>query len=355
MRILYLLRYYPTLTETFVYNEINGLLKLGVDVEIAALGRRDDGCQQDELPNCPIHVLPRTASRYFRPINSLGQAWLVQHQRRKDAQRLPELIKLAGRFDQIHVHFAGEAAEFAHALWLDCAIPYNVTTHAVDLFCPRPSLQRVLESAANVITISNYNQRYLDTLGISSTVIRCGIDLSKWQSSPLPQGPLRGLFVGRNVPKKGLSVLLEAAKSLRPEQHITVVTDNPPPPQENLLTLPLQPATRIRQLMQQHNLLIAPSRIAENGDRDGIPVVILEALAAGRPVLSTSVSGIPELITPAVGSLIAPNCVDSLTISLHSITNSCRTSWASATEHRINSYGGNYLEQAQHLHRLIEN
>lgn len=355
MKVLYLLRYFPTATETFVYNEINGMLELGVDVEIATLGRREDGIVQDDLPNCPVHFIPRAATRYLRPICSHGQRWLQNHQRRKDVQRLPELIKLATGFDHIHVHFAGEAAEFAHALWLDCATPYSVTTHAVDLFCPRPSLLRVLEDAERVITISNYNQRYLASLGITSTVIRCGIDLGKWTPSPLPQGPLRGIFVGRNVPKKGLSLLLGAATTLRKNQLITVITDNPPPAQKNLRTLPLQSAARVRQLIQEHNLLIAPCRIAKNGDRDGIPVILLEALAAGRPILSTNLSGIPELVTPEVGKLIPPDCVGSLTNSLHSITNSCRNSWASETQNRIKSYGVNHLEQAQHLHRLLEN
>jgi glycosyltransferase involved in cell wall biosynthesis len=306
MRVLYVLRYFPTLTETFVNQEISQVSKLGIDVSVATLGTRPDGALQDMVPEVPIHRVPRRPLGWQLRKMSPGQRWLTTHQRRKDAARLPGLSRIAASMDRIHVHFAGEAAELAHALHLDLGLPYTVMVHATDLFKPRPSLSEVLGRAERVLTISRHNQATLAAMGVQSHLVRCGPSLERIQPTPMPEGPLKTIFIGRRVPKKGLDTLLEAWSGLDlPGAALTLVTDKgPDAPPPGVTELGLRPTSEIPALLAQHHLLCLPCRRAPDGDMDGVPLVLMEALAAGRPVLTTPISGIAELVDNAVGWLI---------------------------------------------------
>ena len=311
-RVLYLLRYFPTLSETFIYEEIRALRERGIEIQIAALGKRPDGDLHENLPTVPVLRVPRRPLTGRLRVPGVGVQWLAQHQRAKDAARLPWLLRhIQEQFDHIHVHFAGEAAEWAHAIWLETQIPYSVMVHASDLFKPRPSLNTVLKDAHRVATVAEYHRKYLRDLGINAQVIRCGPDLKSWQPSPLPSGPIRALCVARDVPKKGIGDLLAAWHTAPMDAELHVVSDckqtNLP---KNVTIHGLCPATEIRRLMEQSNLFVLLCRTAPDGDLDGVPVVLMEALACGRPVITTSVSGIPELVDDQVGWLISPNTVD---------------------------------------------
>ncbi len=314
MRVLYLLRYYPTLTETFVAQEIRVVASRGIEVEIASLGARSDGALQDMAPDVPTHELPRRPLGWQLRKKTAGSRWLADQQRPRDAARLPALAKLAAGFDRIHVHFAGEAAEMAHALHMDLGLPYTVMVHAQDLFKSRPSLARVLGAAEQVLTISKHNQATLEAMSILSTVVRCGPDLNRLRPAPMPMHPLHALFIGRDVPKKGLDTLLEAWAGLdRAGARLSLVTDatlRAPPAGVKLLGL--QPPSQIPGLLTDCHLLVLPCRRAPDGDMDGIPLVLMEALAMGRPVLTTPISGIPELVDSAVGWLVPSDDVSSL-------------------------------------------
>jgi glycosyltransferase involved in cell wall biosynthesis len=210
--------------------------------------------------------------------------------------------------DRIHVHFAGEAAELAHALWLDLGVPYTVMVHAVDLFKPRPSLESVLGAAETVLTVCDHHRAVLDTRGIRARVLRCGPRLTDWAGLPPPPGgPLRALFVGRNVPKKGLDTLLSAWPPGDPGARLLVVSGDVSSVPPGVRVQSPGPPAAVRAAMAWANLVVLPCRVAPDGDRDGVPLVLMEAIAAGRPVLSTPVAGIPELVEPPVGWLCAPD------------------------------------------------
>lgn len=305
-RALYPLRYFPTLTETFVANEVRGAAALGHTVSIAALGERADGALAEPM-GVPVHRVPRRPLRGLlsRPTAAMRQvaAW----QRPKDAARLPWLRHLASDHDVVHVHFAGEAAELAWAVRQDGGPPYVVMVHAVDLFKPRPSLPRVLSDAAAVLTVARHHQARLAAMGVQAEVVRCGPVLADWaQVPPPPDGPLRALFVGRNVPKKGLQVLLDAWEGAPPRARLTVVSDaDVQAPGVRCQGL-LSPAA-LRAEVAACNAVVLPCRQAEDGDLDGVPLVLMEALAARRAVVTTPVSGIPELVDDAVGWLVPPD------------------------------------------------
>merc|ERR1712185_276709 len=133
MRVLYPLRYFPTLTETFVVNEFQGLARLGEQVAVAALGHREDGALAEPV-SLPVHRVPRRPLRGLLRPASAAQRQVARWQRDKDAARLPWLCHLAQDFDVLQVHFAGEAAELAWAVRQDGGPPYVVVVHGVDLF-----------------------------------------------------------------------------------------------------------------------------------------------------------------------------------------------------------------------------
>ena len=307
MRVLYLLRYFPTLTETFVYRELDALRDRGVEVQVAALGRRADGALQAEPPQAPVQHIPSwtLAGRLSRA--SAGQRWLAEVRGARDAARLPWLLRRLEGVDRLHVHFAGGAAEWARAVALDTGLPFSVMVHAVDLFRPRPAMVEVLKAADAVLTVAQHHQGLLDALGVPSTLVRCGPDLAAWAGPPDDQGPLRALAVGRNVPKKGLDLLVQAWRELeRPDARLDIVSDLPDPGLPGLVVHGLQAPPRVRQLVAQSNLVVLPCRRAPDGDMDGVPVSLMEGLAAGRAAVGTAVSGLPELLDDDVGWLLPP-------------------------------------------------
>jgi colanic acid/amylovoran biosynthesis glycosyltransferase len=313
-RLLYLLRYYPTLTETFVTEEIKALQVLGEDICIASMGSREDGRISEDLPQLPVYRIPRRplTGRLGKP--GPGVLWLRKYQRPKDAARLPWLVsQIRGKVDLVHVHFAGEAAELAHALHLELGLPYTVMVHATDLFKPRPSLPEVLEAASMVCTVADHHRKHLARMGIEAELLRCGPDLQRWSPLPLPHGPIRALCVARDVPKKGLDDLLQAWRQAPEGARLCFLSDlarsELPPGVE---VLGLCPPSEVRKQLAWSNLFILPCKRAPDGDLDGIPVAMMEALACGRPVISTPVSGIPELIDEQVGWLVPAGDIPAL-------------------------------------------
>jgi glycosyltransferase involved in cell wall biosynthesis len=312
MKVLYVLRYYPTVSETFVYGEIARASRAGHDVAIAALGTREDGRVQRDLPDVPVLRVPRLA--WPRRATN-GMRWLAAHQRPKDVRRLPWLAARAARFDRIHVHFAGEAAEAAHALHLDLGIPYGVTVHASDLFRPRPSLATTLGAADDVLAVADHHVAILAAQGIAARRVRCGPDLEQLRPQPLGHG---AVAVGRNVEKKGFADLLRAWPQV--DLPLTLVSDWTAPVPPRVRVTGLLPSTGVRGEMARASVLVLPCRRAASGDMDGVPMVLMEAMALGRPVVTTRLSGIPELVDESVGWLVPPEDPPALVRALREAT-----------------------------------
>ncbi len=324
MKVLALLRYFPTLSESFVYNELKSLEDLGINLLIARIGPRADGdlVPPHLLPRAPLLEAPRRPwSSPWRRL-SPGERWLEGHQREKDVRRYRWLRERLPPLDRAHVHFAGEAAEWAYALQLDTGLPYSLVLHAVDIYCPRPSFAEVVAAASPALTIATANQTWLDRMGLQSQLLRCGPRLGTPQ--PWPAGPMRAIFAARDRPKKGLDTLLHAWAHPPPQAMLEVIGPQPRPsspeaqhPQVQFKG-PLSPEQVSHRISSSH-LGVLPARLAPDGDRDGIPLFLMECLAAGRPVLSTPIGGIPELVDEEVGWLIAPDSPTELREALWSI------------------------------------
>lgn len=310
MRVLYVLRYWPTATETFVADEIRGLRAAGVDIELAAFDPREDvGGEAPAIVHAQPHrwawlgVLPMLIREWLRgpgrvPVRVL---WLAAVLRR-------------GRFTRVHVHFAGEAAAWTAAACARTGVPWSVTVHAVDLFKPRPDLGLLLHTAARVVTVTEHNRAWImEKYGIVATVVRCGVVVPGPVTRRVEEPPLV-LSVGRWVPKKGLDVLVAAVARLDRAARVVIYSDAPP--LEGIEVAGLRPHDEVLAALREAAVFVLPCRRAPDGDMDGLPVAIIEALAAGVPVITTPVSGIPELVDAEVGWLVPPDDVEALVVAL---------------------------------------
>ena len=237
---------------------------------------------------------------------------------------------LPGRgIHHLHAHFAHSPTSVAMFAGLLSGLPFSFTAHAVDIYTSDPwLLQEKIRSAAYVVTCTEYNRRYLAELagGVPPPIRRIyhGIDLqyfSQWPASRTPGPPYRILTVARLVEKKGLPTVYRALRLLRdqgPDFTHVLIGDG----QDRLKILSLieelglgdvarciglQSHEVVRQHYREADLFVLGCEVAANGDRDGLPNVLLEAMAMEVPVVATDVSAIPELVEDGLtGLLVKP-------------------------------------------------
>lgn len=315
MTVGYVLRYWPTLSETFVAREIEALTRRGITVEVVAIGRRRDPGRGHPVEEVRVWRPPRGRS-WVRATPSVLAVWrtgvgrrvlreMGQRLRRKDALRVAWVAQLARQrgWDRLHAHFAGEAAVWAEGAAALAELPYTVTVHATDLFVPRDDLSQILQGAERVVTICAHHRRWLaERHRVDSAVVRCGVDPDRY-TAPRPQEPRWAwVCVARDVPKKGLDDLVEATRAVGGV--LRLVSDGVRLGGPGVLVGPAD-ADAVPRILARSSVFVLPARPAASGDRDGIPVALMEAMASGLPVVATDVSGISELVDDQVG-WIAP-------------------------------------------------
>ena len=340
LRIALVAGSFPKLSETFVLQQIVSLLAEGHDVRVFAFDKPDEGTIHDEVAR--FQLLERTT--YLKSPRHIANRFKALL--RKLTRRSPE------RFDAIICHFGtnGEKARiFREQGRFDG--PLAVFFHAADLTVwlreQRPGFYaKLFADAELLLPISAHWKERLVELGapLDKLIVRhMGVDATalSYEARRLgPQEPLRLLSVARLVEKKGLEYALEALALARPrfgrpfEYHI--VGDGPLRQRLEIKAraLGLDAEVRfvgslennlVKQLMGSMHALLAPSVTAENGDKEGIPVVLMEAMARGLSVFSTQHSGIPELVRDGeTGSCTPERDVEALATAL--------VAWANAPE-----------------------
>lgn len=330
--LAYVLKRYPRFSETFIVNEILEHEKAGMRIHIFALRSVRESHFQDILAQV------RAPVTYIRDISAATHSlWEMMSLARRELpgfwQALDELgdmeegdllqaIKLALKARErgiahFHAHFGTLAATVTRIASRLARIPYTLTVHAKDIYhqaVDQEDMRRKLGDAAGVITVSGYNQRYLQaTYGRAAEQVRRiynGLHLDRFTYRPPNLNSREILAVGRLVEKKGFDVLVEACGLLRERGiafHCSIVGEGMmrEPLQQRIERLglaeqvclagPRAHAELIR-IFREAAFFVAPCVISSDGDRDGLPTVLVEAMALGTPVISTQVVGIPELV-----------------------------------------------------------
>jgi glycosyltransferase involved in cell wall biosynthesis len=341
--IAYILKMFPRFSETFILNELLELERQGVALRIFSLREPDDGIVHAEvgqvrgavtyvrLGQVPAvvrahaSVFRRAPLRYVRALASA-----LRPRRRSSLRHFLKAGVIADHVQReslshLHAHFASTAASVALHVHRLTRVPYSFTAHAKDIYrndLDLDHLRTKLDEARFAVTVSDYNRDHLTRLGGDEVVrIYNGLDLRRFVANgATPDDPPLVLAVGRLVEKKGFDVLIEACSLLRAagvrfrcvivgkgelkgdlrqliaahelEQHVELAG---PLPREQLVDL-----------FPRASVLAAPCVVGGDGNRDGLPTVLTEALALKVPVVATPVTGIPELVEDGRTGLIVP-------------------------------------------------
>lgn len=346
-RVAYVAYAFPVLTQTFTTREVAALRRRGLRLQVFAAKRGDGGALDPEADG------ESRLARYLPPALSPGAiasalAWLVRRPIRflatglsclgggytDDALRcrlraplhvvlgaaLASEVRRSGPFTRVHAQFvdAGSTVAFVAARLLD--LPFSFANHTaynpylLPLKCRHADL---------IVSITDFDRDLLvrQARGAADRsrvrVSRVGIRLDEWRGATRRPEPGRVLAVGALREKKGHAVLVEAAALLRGRgEEPLLVFAGTGADEASLRALAAARGVeleflgavgpeRVREELERAAVFALPCVVARNGDLDGLPVALMEAMAAGVPVVSTRLSGVPELVEDGVSGLLA--------------------------------------------------
>ena len=356
--ILYLTGEYPRATDTFIQREVAALRSHGFEIATASIRRTGPehivGPEQKSEQAQTFHVLERLKSGFGltahlralrnpgRYLRTLALAWRTAPKgvrgRLYNLIYFAEAVALARHAQEIgaahiHNHIAKASCTVAMLTSELSEIPYSFTLHGPDIFF-EPYHWRLDEKIARaefVACISDFARSqamfFSDVAHWPKLhIVHCGVDPDRYQAGPA--GGKRLLFVGRLAAVKGIHILLEALASARQiDQYITLslIGDGPDRPAleaqarqmglgDAVTFLGYQSQSYVAEALGRHDALVLPS-FAE-----GVPVVLMEAMAAARPVVATRVGGVAELVEDGVsGRLVAPGNPEVLCAAIHEV------------------------------------
>lgn len=357
MRIAYLVNQYPKVSHSFIRREIAALEVCGLSVARfcvrSCASQLVDAADKEELLKTQIilgvgvkgllwHLL-RVAVTH--PVGWLRAVWMAvklgwgtKRGILRHLAYVAEACVLLAWFAQqeithVHAHFGTNSTTVAMLCHVMGGPRYSFTVHGPEEFDRAESLglTEKINRAAFVVAISSFGRsqlyRWCDRNQWEKIhVIRCGLERDFWQlpPTPIPEEP-NFVCVGRLCEQKGQLLLLQAMQQLISqgvECKLTLVGDGPLRSQIQALIKLYNleahvkitgwaTAAEVQKHLLNSRVMVLPS-FAE-----GLPVVVMEALALGRPVISTYVAGIPELIQPGInGWLVPPGCMEALTTAM---------------------------------------
>ncbi|MFK7846201.1 MAG: glycosyltransferase family 4 protein [Rhodothermales bacterium] len=341
LRVGYVVKRYPRFSETFIVNEILAHEKAGLDLDIFALRPPVDTHFQ------PAIARVRAEVTYLRDKGKMSDLWEALRGANEhmpscqtemlsfddeqvgtvyQALQLATAVKEKG-INHLHAHFATSAATVARMAAALAGITYTFTAHAKDIFhesVVEADLRKKLQDASSTITVSDFNVEYLqEKYGpAAQRVVRIfnGIELDRFQYKAPSERPPCIVAVGRLVEKKGFSCLIDACDILADRGiafKCQIIGEGMLYDQlnEQIKEVALshcielvgpRPQSEIAGLLQNAAVFAAPCVIGKDGNRDGLPTVLLESMALGTPCISTDVTGIPEILHDEETGLLVP-------------------------------------------------
>jgi glycosyltransferase involved in cell wall biosynthesis len=352
-RLAYLLKKFPRLSETFVLNEVLAQEALGRELVIFSRRPPDDEPRHPELARLRAQVELLPPSKEIDPWSALfddqgdpealfaavgrvvrdARAW--SHPR--FGSLLAEAVWLRRRCAElgirhVHTHFATDSAVAAMLLHALGGPTYSITAHAKDIYRSTVDpalLDRLCARSEFTVTVCDANVRQMQSMLSPAGIARVrrlynGIDLLAFgeHGAEVPRDEDHVLSVGRLIPKKGFDVLVEAIGLLREQGRsvrATLIGDG-----EDRQALARQvaergldgaitlagavPADQVRAALARATVFCLPCVVGPDGNRDALPTVLIEALAAGVPIVSTPLTGIPEILDHGrCGALVPGN------------------------------------------------
>jgi len=367
-RIGVVLKGYPRLSETFIAQEILELERAGFDLSIISLRHPTDKHTH------PVHAEIK-APKYYLPeyiYQELFRVWWAKinctfklgfwktlpvffkdwlrdpsaNRVRRWGQAMVLAHEYANDCDHIYAHFLHTPCSVARYAALISGKSFSISAHAKDIWTsPEWEMREKLEDCDWLVTCTEGGADYLSELAPEGRVhlVYHGLDLSRFPPPKKAKSKNDGstkaktiqlVTVGRAVAKKGIDILLRALAKLPDNLHWQWTHIGGGPLKGDLEKLAVElgisdrcdfkgalPQSEVLETYIKSDLFILPSRIDETGDRDGLPNVIVEAQSQGMAVISTNISGIPELIqTHNNGILIQPDKIEDLANAIEKLS-----------------------------------
>ena len=339
----YLFERFPSFGQTFCYREVVELARQGITPPIFSIRNPSDEPPQDwdaRIVN-RVHYLPeekellddvRRASKKQNLDSEIIDA-LDEWGRRTDFLRLYQAVYVGLRLREmgighVHAHFMGMAARTAFWIHKFFPITFSFTAHANDIFAPlnfEVGLVKLVDAARVIVTVSDYAKKFLQERFPERAArirhIYNGLNLAEFGRTHFSCNPPLILGVGRLIAKKGFADLIRACgliaergKSFRCE----IIGEGPLEDdlrgqierlnlQDRVALSGARPMGEVRRRLIAANVFVLPSIIDPDGGMDNLPTVIMEAMATGLPIVSTTIGGIPEMVVEnETGFLVQP-------------------------------------------------
>lgn len=340
MKVAYIVSLFPCWSEAFILNEIIEVEKNNIDVTILSLKQPLEKIVHENAkiyakktiyPSSILKIIKSNLSFFLKNKKAyFGILKTILQNDSRFAIKIKEIMTFFITIDfyqkvklkdvnHIHAHWATYPALSAMIISRLSNIPYTFTAHAHDIYLDKLMLKEKIESAKRVLTISDYNRRYLVGLYGQAAeekvgVVRCGIDVTTFNFNGNLERKAQVktiIAVGRLCDIKGFEYLVKAIHILIDETsnknlHCVIVGEG-----ENrnklvklinrlklndFVELPgAFSQEKLQKLLKEGDVFVLPSIVTDNGNKDGIPVVLMEAMATGIPVVTTDVSGLPEI------------------------------------------------------------
>ena len=328
MKITYILEKFPSPTEYFILNEILQFEKEAVEIILLVLKRQKQHEKLPELKNLKATIIYLPWLHFYFPIIPILRSPFSVFRFPVPINGLLKTLRYYGisqyfakkkiLYNHIHAHFAFISVEIAYYLSKISKVNYSLTAHARDIYTNNNKIIRHLPYTKFLITCTEYNKNYLNKLTdniFKDKILRVyhGISPEEWNFKGICNNSIQELqilAVARLVEKKGLIFLLKAIEMLinnGTKAHCTIIGQGvlqslleeyiyTKKLQNFIRIIPFVPQSKLGEYYLQADLFVLPCIISSNGDRDGLPNVIIEAMLSGLPVISTPVSAIPEVL-----------------------------------------------------------